>query len=301
MRVGGIEAGGTKFVCAVGHSPDELHAIAEIPTTDPASTIRNAVDFFRSHRISGETITRLGIGSFGPLDLDTNSPGFGSITTTPKRGWEHVNLLEEFRAALGIDVVIDTDVNAAAIGERTWGAARGLKNFLYVTVGTGIGVGAIVDGIVLHGVNHPEMGHMYLPISEFEPEIFSGICPFHKSCAEGLASGPAIVSRWGARLEELPPDHIAWELEADYLATFFSNLTFVLQPEKIVVGGGVMQPRLIERIRRILLRKLAAYRKSLATEESVASYIVAPTLKNQAGVMGAIVMARSDCHADTNG
>ncbi len=295
--VGGIEAGGTKFVCAVGGAPNELISVVEIPTTDPATTIRQAVEFFRSHGKPDELLSRLGIGSFGPLDLDANSPDFGSITATPKQGWEHVNLFKEFKSALDIPVVIDTDVNAAAIGEWTWGAARGLNNFLYVTVGTGIGVGAMIDGIVLRGVNHPEMGHMYLPVSEFEPDTFAGICPFHQSCAEGLACGPAIVARWGTRLAELPTDHVAWELEADYLATFFSNLTLVLQPEKIVVGGGVIQPKLLKIIRRILLRKLAGYRKSLSTEDAVAGYIVEPALKNHAGVLGAIALARGDCRS----
>jgi len=289
---GGVEAGGTKFVCAIGSGPDDIEQQIEIPTTDPESTIRAAADFFRSFDQTNRSLAGLGVGSFGPLDLNRDSDTFGQISTTPKTGWQQVDILAEFRSAVGLPTTIETDVNAAAFGEWTWGAGSGLNNFLYVTVGTGVGVGALVDGKLLHGQHHPEMGHTFVPLSPLEPVTFTGICPFHQGCVEGVASGAAIVARWGAKLCDLEEDHPAWELEADYLATFFSNLTFVLQPERIVVGGGVMNAGLLQAVRVRLLQTIGGYRASLGNQKAINDYLVMPGLENRAGVLGAIALAQ---------
>ena len=288
----GVEAGGTKFVCAVGRNPDDIESLIEIPTRDPASTIKAAAEFFRSFNQSGRRLAGLGIGSFGPLDLDPDSPKFGHITTTPKPGWQNVDLLAEFRKVLTLPMIVDTDVNAAAFGEWVWGAAQGLAHFLYVTVGTGVGVGALVAGKLLHGEHHPEMGHMFVPLSPHEPDSFTGICPFHRGCVEGVASGAAIVKRWGAKLCDLPDGHPGHEMEADYLATFFSNLTCVLQPQKIIVGGGVMNARLLQPVREKLLEKIGGYRVSLGNQQAINEYLVMPGLRNRAGALGAIALAQ---------
>lgn len=288
---GGVEAGGTKFVCATGDGSNKLRATVEIQTREPESTIREALEFFRSQLQAGGSLAGVGIGSFGPLELNTEASNYGNILTTPKPGWQDFDIHGAFAQALDVPVTIDTDVNAAVTGESRWGAARGLQHCLYVTVGTGIGVGAIVDGRILHGEHHPEMGHMLIPTSPDEAEEFVGICPYHQSCVEGLASGTAIVNRWGSKLVDLPQDHPAWQLEAQYLAMFLSNLTFTLQPQRIVIGGGVMNETLLALIHGRLHVALAGYRPSLAAAESVADYLVLPELNGHAGVLGAIAMA----------
>lgn len=292
IQTGGIEAGGSRFVCALGSGPDSLDDVVEIPTQDPESTLREVANFFKRQRAERRGQRRIGVGSFGPLDLNRKSPGYGNIMATPKQGWQNFPLLSELRKALEADVVIDTDVNAAALGEKLWGAGQGCNDFLYVTVGTELGVGAVVGGHVLRGINHPEMGHMLLPISEYEKGSFKGNCPFHGQCAEGLAAGPAVLKRWGKLLNEMPPDHLAWKLQSDYLATFLANLTFILQPQKIIVGGGVASPQLLEMVRVDLHRKLAGYRPSLAGFEAMHEYVVSPRQPNRSGVLGAIAMAR---------
>jgi len=288
---GGVEAGGTKFVCATGDGSNKLRATVEIPTREPESTIREAVEFLRSQPETGEGLAGVGIGSFGPLELNTEAPNFGHILTTPKPGWEGFDIQGAFAGALDVPVTIDTDVNAAVTAESQWGAARGLRHCLYVTVGTGIGVGAMVDGRVLHGEHHPEMGHMFVPLSLDEPGGFVGSCPYNQSCIEGLASGAAIVKRWGSKLVDLPQEHPAWQLEAQYLALFLSNLTFALQPQRIVIGGGVMNETLLSLIHERLHVALAGYRPSLSAVESVVDYVVLPELKGRAGVLGAIALA----------
>ncbi len=288
---GGVEAGGTKFVCAVGSDPEHIEAIAEIPTSDPESSIREAVEFFRSRHVDERPLAALGIGSFGPLELDPQAPTYGQIASTPKAGWKGVDIRGEFVRALDLPVAIETDVNAAALGEQQWGNGRGFAHFLYVTVGTGIGVGAVVADRLLQGAHHPEMGHIFVPISKSEPDTFSGCCPYHRSCIEGLASGTAIVERWGSRLRDLPQDHPAWELEAEYLGAFLSNLTFTLQPERIIIGGGVMSEHLLSAVRERLHEALAGYRPTLASRDAANDYVVMPELGNRAGVLGAISLA----------
>ncbi len=288
---GGVEAGGTKFVCSTGDGSNKLRATVEIQTRKPESTIREALEFFRSQLQAGGSLAGVGIGSFGPLELNTEASNYGHILTTPKPGWQDFDIRGAFAQALDVPVTIDTDVNAAVMGESKWGAARGLQHCLYVTVGTGIGVGAIVDGQILRGEHHPEMGHMLIPISLDEPDTFTGICPYHQSCTEGLASGSAIAKRWGSKLVDLPQEHPAWQLEAQYLAMFLSNLTFAFQPQRIVIGGGVMNATLLSLIHERLHEALAGYRPSLAMAESVADYLVSPELNGRAGVLGAIAMA----------
>ncbi len=229
-----MEAGGAKFVCAIGSGPQDL-VRATIPTTTPAETLDRVVHFFRGQ----PPIAALGVASFGPVDLDPHSPTFGFITSTPKPGWSNVDICGVLRNAVGVSVAFDTDVNAAALAEARWGAARGLDNILYITVGTGIGGGVVVDGSPLHGLIHPEMGHILIP-QDREEDPFQGACPFHGNCFEGLASGLAMELRWGVKAERLEPDHPAWRLEARYLGMGLANLVCVLSPRRIIVGGGVM-------------------------------------------------------------
>lgn len=288
---GGVEAGGTKFVCATGTGTDKLRVSVEIPTRRPESTLREVIDFFRSQEEGTERLAGAAIGSFGPLELNENASNYGHILKTTKPGWEGFDIRGELARALDVPVAIETDVNAAAIGEMNWGAARGLQHCLYVTVGTGIGVGAIVDGKILHGEHHPEMGHTFVPISPDETDAFEGICLYHKSCVEGLASGIAIVSRWGRKLIDIPKNHPAWHLEAQYLAKFLANLTFVLQPQRIIIGGGVMNETLLSMVRELLHSTIASYRPTLTAREAMNDYLVMPELGGRAGVLGAIAIA----------
>ena len=284
--LGGIEAGGTKFVCAAGGGPHErLVAHASFPTTTPGETLARAVDFFRSTPVAA-----LGLASFGPLDLDPASPTEGFITDTTKPGWSRVDLAGTFRRALDVPVAVDTDVNGAALGEHRWGAGVGFDPLVYVTVGTGIGGGAIVGGRRLHGLVHPEMGHMRIPRDP--ADAFAGACPFHRDCLEGLASGRAIHQRRGLPGEALAVDDPVWDLEARYLACGLVNVITVLSPRRIVVGGGVMrQPRLLARVREEVRAILARYVRSPAVIEGIEQYIVPPALGERAGVQGALALA----------
>ena len=224
---GGIEAGGTKFVCAVATDANDILAESRFPTTTPAETIERAVAFFREHQGSGG-LAALGIASFGPVDPNPNSPTFGTITTTPKPGWAHTDLAGAIGEALSVPVGFDTDVNGAALAEYRWGAAEGLDTFVYLTIGTGIGGGCVANGKLVHGLIHPEMGHIRVP-HDRDHDPFPGVCPFHGDCLEGLAAGPAIESRWGQRAETLPADHPAWPLEANYLALGLVNIICCLE------------------------------------------------------------------------
>lgn len=288
---GGIEAGGTKFVCAVGAGPDDLREEAHFPTTTPAETIGLAVAFFRE-QMKREPIAALGIASFGPVDPDPHSATFGYITTTPKPGWAGVDFAGEMRRALEVPVGFDTDVNVAALGERRWGAAQGLDTFIYLTVGTGIGGGGMVGGQLLHGLVHPEMGHIRIP-HDWAEDPYPGWCPYHGDCLEGLANGPAIEARWGRRGETLPVEHPAWPLEAHYLALGLVNIICALSPQRIIMGGGVMrQTHLFPMIREEVQKLLNGYVRSPSLEEDIDSYIVPPALGNRSGVLGAIALAQ---------
>ncbi len=292
---GGIEAGGTKFVCAIGRDPDELLARHTFPTTTPEETIGKAITFFKGQP-GGSDLVAIGIASFGPLDPDPDSPTYGYITTTPKPGWANTNIYGAIQDALQIPIGFDTDVNAAALGEHRWGAAQDVGTFIYLTIGTGIGGGAMVEGKLVHGMMHPEMGHVHIP-HDLERDPFEGICPFHKDCLEGLAAGPAIEARWGVRGETLPGDHPAWELEAHYLALGLVNFITVLSPQRIIMGGGVMQnKKLFTLIRKEVQSLLNRYIPVPEILEHIDEYIVPPALGEQAGVLGAIALAQLVAH-----
>jgi len=288
---GGIEAGGTKFVCILGSGPEDVRAEARFPTTTPEATIRQAVGFFRRQKAEHGELAAIGIASFGPLDLDCNSPTYGYITSTPKPGWANTDFAGMIRRALSLPVGFDTDVNAAALGEWRWGAARGLDTFIYLTIGTGIGGGGMVNGRLMHGLLHPEMGHLCIP-HDRGADPFAGSCPFHGDCLEGLASGPAIEKRWGKPAETLPPEHPAWALEASYLALGLVNWIYTLSPQKIILGGGVMQQaHLFLLLRREVQTLLKGYLQSPAIQNKIDDYIVPPALGKRAGVLGAFALA----------
>jgi fructokinase len=288
--VGAVEAGGTKFVCAVGTGPDDVRDVTRFPTTGPEETLDRTLDFLRRHVRDG-ALAAVGIGSFGPVDVDPDSPTWGHVTSTPKEGWSDTEFAPRVRRELGVPVGFDTDVNAAALGEGRWGAARGLDTFAYVTVGTGIGGGGMVEGRLLHGLLHPEMGHIRIPREA--DDDFPGICPFHGDCLEGLATGPALEARWGRPAAELPDDHPAWELEARHLAHGLVNLTLVLSPERIVVGGGVMKRRsLYPAVRREMTDLLAGYLRAPEVLEGMDRYVVPPGLGDRAGVLGAMALGK---------
>jgi len=288
--VGGVEAGGTKFVCAVGTGPDDVRAEARFPTTTPAETLGHVVAFF-SEQAARAPLAALGVASFGPIDLDPRSTTFGSVTTTPKPGWRHVELVAPLRRALGLRVAFDTDVNAAALAEHRWGAAQGVSSAVYVTVGSGIGGGIVMNGRPVHGLVHPEMGHQRLP-RDPAGDPFTGVCPHHGDCWEGLASGPALTARWGQAPDALPDAHPAWELEADYLALGLANVVLVLSPERLVLGGGVMtRASLWPMVRTKLPAVLAGYVSSPALGEGIESYLIPPALGDRAGVLGAMALA----------
>jgi fructokinase len=285
---GGLEAGGTKFVCAVGSGPDDIQDEVQFPTTTPEETIGCAIDFFRAHE---GRLTAIGIASFGPVDPDPASPTCGFITTTPKPGWSDTDLAGAVRRALSVPVGFDTDVNGAALGEHRWGAAQGLDTFLYLTIGTGIGGGGMVGGKLMHGLIHPEMGHIRLP-HDLDADPFPGVCPFHGDCLEGLASGPSIESRWGQSPETLPSDHPAWKLEAHYLALALVNYICTLSPQRIILGGGVMKEgHLFPRIRAEVQDLLNGYVQAPEILDGIDHYIVPPALGGRAGVLGAIALA----------
>jgi len=289
---GGIEGGGTKFVCAVGTGSEDMRAETRFPTTTPGETIARAVEFLRAQEQVHGKLAAVGIGSFGPVDLNPKSPTWGYITSTPKAGWAQANFAQAIREVLGVPVGFDTDVNAAALGEGTWGAAHGLDTYLYLTIGTGIGGGGVVSGQLIHGALHSEMGHMSLP-HDWKSDPFPGSCPFHGDCLEGLATGPAMQKRWGARGETLPPDHPAWALEANYLALALVNLICVLSPQRIILGGGVMsQVQLFPMIRARVQELLNGYLQFPEVLENIDQYIVPPALGGRAGVLGSIALAR---------
>ncbi|MBL7165770.1 MAG: ROK family protein [Dehalococcoidales bacterium] len=286
---GGIEAGGTKFVCAVGTCPDDVSAEVRFATTTPSETIGRTIDFFRERP---EPLTAIGIGSFGPLDLNPDSPTYGYITTTTKTGWTNTNFAGVLQEALNVPVLLDTDVNAAALGEHKWGVAQGLDTFIYLTVGTGIGGGGMVNGHLIHGLSHPEMGHVYIPHDPVR-DPYPGCCLYHGDCLEGLACGPAIEERWGQPPETLPADHSAWRLEARYLALGLVNIIFALSPQRVIIGGGVLQQEsLLPMVRKNVHELIHDFVPVPPLSNDTDSYIVLPALGQKAGVLGAIALAQ---------
>lgn len=281
MILGALEAGGTKMVCAVGNENGEITEQVSIPTQTPEITIPQMLSFFE-----GKQIEALGIGCFGPIDVDRDSATYGYITTTPKLAWQNYDIVGAFRERLGVPVGFDTDVNASALGEYTWGNARGLHSCIYVTIGTGVGVGAIVDGRLLHGMLHPEGGHILL--SRLPHDTYEGFCPFHKNCMEGLAAGPAIEGRWGKKAVELADRTEVWEMEAAYIAQALVDYAMLLSPQRIILGGGVMhQTQLFPLIREKFRKLLNGYIKTRELED-IDSYIVPQSLHDKQGIMGAL-------------
>jgi len=286
MIVGGLEAGGTKMVCCVGDERGSIQIRESIPTTTPEETIPRLASWFLEHPVEA-----LGIGSFGPVDLHPDSRAYGSITTTPKPGWKHVSLYAALRMALGIPVGFDTDVNAAGFAEYRLGAGRGYSSTFYVTVGTGIGAGIVAENQLIHGLVHPEFGHILLRPHPEDPTP-KGFCPFHTACLEGLASGPALEKRWGIPARDLPPEHIAWAIEAEYLSQMCANALFTLSPEVIVLGGGVMhQRRLFPLIRRRTSELLGGYVAHPRVMGGMEDMIVPPALGDNAGAAGCLLLA----------
>jgi fructokinase len=290
---GGIEAGGTKFVCVVTDNWNTVLAETRFPTTTPGETLGRVIDFFQEqNHLLPEPISALGVACFGPVDLQLNSPSYGNITTTPKPGWANTPVVKPLQDLFGIPVAFDTDVNGAAFGEGKWGAAAGLEDFIYFTIGTGIGGGGVIHGQPLHGLVHPEMGHIRIP-HDWKQDPFPGNCPFHGDCFEGLATGPSLAARWGQPGETLPLDHPAWALEAHYIALAMHNFICSLSPRKIILGGGVMQqPHLFPMIRKETQRLLQGYVHAPEILENIDQYIVPPGLGGRAGVLGAIALAQ---------
>ena len=283
MTYGGVEAGGTKWVCAIGTGPDDLDALETFPTTTPAETLARAAEFFSQN---GD-VSAIGVGSFGPIDLRA-----GRITTTPKPGWANTDVVSTLHGALGVPIAFDTDVNAAALGVGRWGAAVGLDTFCYFTVGTGLGGGVMAGGRLVHGLIHPEAGHMRVPHDQAR-DPFDGSCPFHGDCFEGLAAGGAIERRWGKPGEQLGDRSEVWELEAEYLALGVVNVICIASPQRVILGGGVMkQPSLLPLVRARVRELLAGYIVAPELADGLDEFIVGPALGDRAGVLGAIELAR---------
>lgn len=283
--LGAVEGGGTKFVCAVGEGPHDIREETRFHTEDPAGTLSRVLAFFSEYPIEA-----LGVGMFGPLDLAK-----GETLCTPKPGWDHVPLRAQLSRGLGVPVGLDTDVNAAALGEQQHGAARGADPCLYVTVGTGVGGGVVIGGRPLHGLMHPELGHVAVPVltlADGAPDPFAGACPFHGRCLEGLVSGPAIAARTGRPANELEDDDPIWELVGRYLGAGLAPAVLLLSPRKVVIGGGVgTRPGLLSTVRESLKSALAGYVQRDALGPRIDDYVVAPGLGDRAGICGAFELA----------
>ena len=289
MTFAGLEGGGTKFVCVIGRGPDDITATHRIQVTDPDTTIAQAVAFFREAAAGAAAVDALGIASFGPVELRPGHPAYGSITTTPKPGWSGTDMVGPFRG-LGIPIAFDLDVNAAALAEGRWGAARDVRSFVYLTLGTGIGGGVVVDGRLLHGLVHPEMGHV--PVPRRPGDTFAGSCPFHGDCLEGMASGPALAARFGQRAETFDDAtrDAAVEVVAYYLGAALRGIVYTLAPQRVVLGGGLTQlPGLVVRVRRAFARNVANY--PALPEHQDAAFVVPAALGQSAGPAGALLLA----------
>ncbi|MBS4195526.1 ROK family protein [Lederbergia citri] len=284
--LGAIEAGGTKFVCAVGNEDGTIIERIKIDTLTPEQTMPEVIHFFKKYDVKS-----LGIGSFGPVDIDKNSPTYGNITSTPKPGWTNYPFLKTMQEALQIPIEFNTDVNVAALGEMLKGAAQGLDSCLYITVGTGVGAGAVVQGNLLQGLSHPEMGHVL--VKRHPDDTFEGSCPYHKDCLEGMAAGPAIEKRWGQKGHELQDKQEVWEIEAYYLAQALMQYILTISPKKIIMGGGVMkQAQIFPLVRKQVQELLNGYVPLPQITEHIEVYIVPPSLGDDAGITGALMLAK---------
>lgn len=290
MKLGALEAGGTKMVCAVGNENGEIFERISIPTETPDVTIPVIIDYFKDKGIKA-----LGIGCFGPIDLNRSSDTYGFITTTPKLAWANYDIVGALKGALQVPVGFDTDVNGSALGEATWGITRGLDNSMYITIGTGVGAGIISNGKLLHGMLHPEAGHLIL--SKHPDDTYEGKCPYHKSCLEGLAAGPAIEARWGKKGIELADRKEVWEMEAFYIGQALVDYIVTLSPQRIVLGGGVMhQEHMMPLVRQEVKRQLNGYIQTKELED-LDNYIVLPSLNDNQGIMGALKLALDEWNA----
>ena len=282
---GSLEAGGTKMVCAIGDEQGNILERISIPTLAPETTMPAILDFFKNKNISA-----LGIGCFGPVDLDKKSPTYGYITTTPKLAWRNYDIVGVCEKELGVPVGFDTDVNGSALGEATWGCTKDVENSIYITIGTGVGVGVIANGKPYHGMIHPEGGHIFLARHPQDP-MERGVCPYHELCLEGLASGPSIQARWGKPGVELADRKEVWELEAYYLAQAICSYIMILSPERIIVGGGVAhQEQMMPLIRKEVLRQMGGYIAAKGMQD-LDNYIVLPSLNDNQGILGALKLA----------
>ncbi len=285
MRLGALEARGSRMICAVGSEDGTIQEQRSIATRGPRETIADVTAYFQDKGIEA-----LGIASFGPVDVHKNSSTYGHILDTPKEAWQHFDLLGSIRRALHVPVGLETDMNGACLGEMTFGIAKGLDSVVYVSIGTGIGAGVAVNGSLLHGMLHPEAGHMLL--RRHPRDGYEGICPFHATCFEGLASGPAIAERWGRPAEELLGDSKVWEMESHYIAQAMVNLILVMSPRIIILGGGVMKqeelfPMIRQRVKKILNEYL-----NTAEMLDMEHYIVPASLRGNQGILGCIELAR---------
>ncbi|MWV45674.1 ROK family protein [Paenibacillus sp. HJL G12] len=284
MRIGAIEAGGTKFVCGIGNEHGEMEDSISFATEHPDITMPKVISYFKDKQAEA-----VGIGSFGPINLKPDSPEYGYITTTPKPGWARYPFLEKLRSHFAVPFGWDTDVNAAALGEAVWGAAQGLDSCVYYTIGTGVGIGIYSGGQLVHGLVHPEGGHV--PVRRHPEDPFSGMCPFHGDCLEGMASGPAIEARWKMKGHMLPPDHPAWSIEAHYIAQALTGAILMNSPQKVILGGGVMQQhQLFPLIREEVQRNLNGYVHAEEILDRIEEYIVPPGLGAQSGLYGALAL-----------
>ncbi|MBS4219312.1 ROK family protein [Bacillus sp. FJAT-49711] len=284
--LGAIEAGGTKFVCAVGTKEGTIIERIKIDTLTPEKTMPEVINFFKKHNVEA-----LGIGSFGPVDIDKNSHTYGNITSTPKTSWINFPFLKTMEEALHIPIEFNTDVNVAALGELMKGAAQGLDSCLYITVGTGVGAGAVVQGKLLQGLSHPEMGHVL--VKRHPDDSFVGNCPYHKDCLEGMAAGPAIEKRWGQKGHELQQNQKVWEIEAYYLAQALMQYILTISPKRIIMGGGVMkQEQIFPLVRNQVQKLLNGYVPLVQITEQIDEYIVPPALGDDAGITGALMLAK---------
>jgi len=280
--LGAIEAGGTKFVCAVGDETGKILERIQIPTTVPEETMPQVIEFFKGYQLEA-----IGVGSFGPIDVNRESPSYGSITSTPKTGWRDYPIVKTLADEFGVPIGFNTDVNAAALGEVTHGAAKGLDSCLYITIGTGVGAGAIVQGKLLQGLSHPEMGHIL--VRRHPQDEYQGKCPYHRDCLEGLAAGPAIEDRWGAKGIDLVDKPEVWDMEGYYIAQALMQYVLILSPKKIILGGGVMhQKQLFPTIYKYLNEFLADY----VSLPELSDYIVSPGLGDHAGITGSLMLAK---------
>lgn len=287
LYIGAIEAGGTKIVCGIGNERGEVLERISFPTEHPDRTMPRIIEYFQDKQVSA-----IGIGTFGPINIDQTSPTYGFVTTTPKPGWSNFDFLGTLKRAFDVPFGWDTDVNAAALAEATWGAAKGLDSCVYYTIGTGVGVGVFAEGKLIHGMMHPEGGHV--PVKRHPEDRYEGFCPYHNDCLEGVAAGPAIERRWGVKGSELAADHPAWALEAYYLGQAVATTILMLAPKKVILGGGVMhQEQLFPLIRAEVQRNLNGYVNVPEVQAGIDGYIVPPGLGDNAGLCGALALGLS--------